>query len=163
MSPKQNSRRRVVNAALNAQWIVTATYRSERGPVVLVNHIKELQDLADLIEDGPWFDTLIEAQVVPNPLQPTYFRAIPKITNKKREAENRDEETYPCWIVTATYRSKTNPIVVVYRVEDLSELPRVVGSNWDALVEMKVILKPSNSLWPGLTIEAAAKLEQSVF
>jgi hypothetical protein len=84
MSAKQKSRRRVVNAALNAQWIVTATYRSERGPVVPVNHIEELQDLADLIEDGPWFDTLIEVQVVPNPLQPTYFRAISAFEKRPR-------------------------------------------------------------------------------
>jgi hypothetical protein len=153
MSTQLNKAKRVVNEALNAQWVVTITYRSERGPVTVVHHIKELLDLHDLINHGPCWDALIEVKLVPNPLQPTYSQIF-----GAAKGYDEDKELCPCWIATATYRSDADPVVVVYHVEELFELQGLIGRSWSALIEMKVILKPYNSLWPGITIEAAAKL-----
>jgi hypothetical protein len=55
-----------------ARWIVTPTYRSEHGPVAIEHYIEELDELFDLIEDGPNWNSLVDVRVVLNPLRSTH-------------------------------------------------------------------------------------------
>ena len=72
MKTTKNRRANLAHAIHHARWIVTPTYRSERGPVVVDHHIEELYDLPDLIEDGPNWNSLVEVTVVLNPLRSTH-------------------------------------------------------------------------------------------
>jgi hypothetical protein len=69
MKMRMNKRTNLADTSRHARWIVTPTYRSERGPVVVDHHIEELCDLPDLIEDGPNWNSLVEVKVVFNPLR----------------------------------------------------------------------------------------------
>lgn len=51
---------------VDARWKATATYRSECGLVDVVHYIEEIEDLQDLIERGPDWNTLINIEIVLN-------------------------------------------------------------------------------------------------
>jgi hypothetical protein len=72
MKTRMNKRTNLADTRRHARWIVTPTYRSEHGPVVVDHHIEELCDLPDLIEDGPNWNSLVEVKVVLNPLRSTH-------------------------------------------------------------------------------------------
>jgi hypothetical protein len=63
MKTRMNKRTNLADTGRHARWIVTPTYRSEHGPIVVDHHIEELCDLPDLIEDGPNWNSLMEVKV----------------------------------------------------------------------------------------------------
>jgi hypothetical protein len=50
-----------------SRWIAAATYRSDRGLVVVDYYVEEIEELHDLIEYGPNWLSLVELKVVLNP------------------------------------------------------------------------------------------------
>jgi hypothetical protein len=64
----------------------------------------------------------------------------------------------PRWIAKATYRSEQGPMVVEHRIEELGVLQDVMerGPDWNALIEVNVVLNPMRATNPGLTVERAA-------
>ena len=72
MKTRMNKRTNLAHTGRHARWIVTPTYRSEHGPIVVDHHIEELCDLPDLIEYGPNWNSLVEVKVVLNPLRSTH-------------------------------------------------------------------------------------------
>ncbi|MBF0169058.1 MAG: hypothetical protein HQL45_15660 [Alphaproteobacteria bacterium] len=45
------------------RWIAVATYWTEIGPVCVLHDIEELDELHDLIERGPDWNTLVDIKV----------------------------------------------------------------------------------------------------
>ena len=72
MKTSMNKRTNFADTRRHLRWIVTPTYRSEHGPVVVDHYIEELRDLGDLIEYGPNWNSLVEVKVVLNPLRSTH-------------------------------------------------------------------------------------------
>jgi hypothetical protein len=79
---------------------------------------------------------------------------------RKRKSSVKDAPEHPRWIATVTYRSERGPIDIDHHFEELDELWDLIerGPNWNALVEIKVILNPRRSTYAGLTVERAATL-----
>lgn len=46
------------------RWLAMVTYRGDHGPNVVNHEIEELDDLADLIERGPHWDTIDSILIV---------------------------------------------------------------------------------------------------
>lgn len=40
------------------RWKAVVTYRSENGPIDVLHYFDEIEDLAELIENGPHWDTI---------------------------------------------------------------------------------------------------------
>lgn len=50
------------------RWIVTATYNSSvHGHIEIEHHVDEIQDVHQLIENGPDWNTLVDIKIVLNP------------------------------------------------------------------------------------------------
>ena len=47
-----------MNDNLMCRWSATVTYRTEAGPNKVTHDIEELDDLHELVERGPHFDTV---------------------------------------------------------------------------------------------------------
>ena len=45
------------------RWIATVHYRSESGLIDLTHDLEELEELQDLIEAGPHFDTISKIEI----------------------------------------------------------------------------------------------------
>jgi hypothetical protein len=43
---------------------VTITYRTDNGPLDVEHDIEEIEDLHDIVERGPHWDTVIEIRIV---------------------------------------------------------------------------------------------------
>ena len=41
-----------------ARWIAEIVYQTDAGPVDVVHYLSELEDLHDLVEQGPHWDTI---------------------------------------------------------------------------------------------------------
>jgi hypothetical protein len=54
------------------RWLATATYRSERGPIEVDHAFEELEELHDLIERGPDWNTIETIIVRLNPRGASY-------------------------------------------------------------------------------------------
>ena len=82
---------------------------------------------------------------------------------RKNKIPVNDAPEHQRWIATLTYRSERWPVDVDHHFEELDELWGLVerGPNWNALVEMKVVLNPRRSTYPGLTVERAENLTVS--
>jgi hypothetical protein len=63
------------------------------------------------------------------------------------------------WIATITYRSECGPVVLDHYIEELDQLDGLIeqGPDWNALIEVKVVLNPLRATHPGITMEAAAR------
>jgi hypothetical protein len=72
MKTSMNKKTNLAYAKRYARWIATSTYRSERGPVVVEHYIEELEDVHNLIEYGPDWNSLVDLKVVLNPLRTSY-------------------------------------------------------------------------------------------
>lgn len=49
---------------MTARWEATITYRTGRGDVTVPHLIEELEELADLVERGPDWDTIVDVRIV---------------------------------------------------------------------------------------------------
>jgi hypothetical protein len=87
MKTRMNKRTNLADTRRHARWIVTSTYRSEHGPVVVDHHIEELYDLPDLIEGGPNWNSLVEVKVVLNPLRSTHSAITMEAAAKLRPCD----------------------------------------------------------------------------
>jgi hypothetical protein len=54
------------NRGLPPRWHVVRTYRSEAGPIEVVDDIEELFELDHLVEHGPHWDTLVDIRITLN-------------------------------------------------------------------------------------------------
>jgi hypothetical protein len=54
------------------RWLAVVTYRSECGPIHVDHHFQELEELHDLIERGPDWNTIEEIVVRLNPRRADY-------------------------------------------------------------------------------------------
>jgi hypothetical protein len=54
------------------RWLAVVTYRAEVGPVEVDHHLEELEELQDLIERGPDWNTIISIVVTLNPERAVY-------------------------------------------------------------------------------------------
>lgn len=48
----------------NMRWTATITYRTKTGPVDVIHDVDELEDVHDLVERGPHWDTIISIRIV---------------------------------------------------------------------------------------------------
>ena len=46
------------------RWQASVIYRTDQGPVDVVRDIEEIEDLHDLVEAGPHFDTVQEIRII---------------------------------------------------------------------------------------------------
>jgi hypothetical protein len=60
--------------------------------------------------------------------------------------------------LNVTYRSGLGSTVIDHHVEELFELQDLIerGPDWNALVEIKVVLNPIRATRPGVTMEEVA-------
>lgn len=52
------------NPRPTSRWRATITYRSENGPIDVDHYIEEIDELHDIVERGPHWDTIREIRVV---------------------------------------------------------------------------------------------------
>ena len=56
----------------DARWIATIHYKSEAGIVDVDYPVEELEEIADLVEHGPDWNTITKIEVVLNPKRRSY-------------------------------------------------------------------------------------------
>ncbi len=49
------------------RWTLTLTYRTDNGPLAVEHDVEELEEIHDLVERGPDWNTLIAGRFVVNP------------------------------------------------------------------------------------------------
>jgi hypothetical protein len=54
------------------RWLAVVTYRSESGPIHVDHHFQELEELHDLIERGPDWNTIENIVIRLNPRRTSY-------------------------------------------------------------------------------------------
>lgn len=45
------------------RWRAVIRYRTEAGSVETVHHLSEIEDLHDIVEDGPHWDTVLKIEI----------------------------------------------------------------------------------------------------
>lgn len=48
---------------MTPRWQATIVYRTNSGPVDTVHTVNELEEIADLVERGPHWDTVIKIEI----------------------------------------------------------------------------------------------------
>ena len=54
------------------RWIVTITYRVATGTTEVEHHVEELDDIAEIIERGPDWNSVVEGKFRLNPARSTH-------------------------------------------------------------------------------------------
>jgi hypothetical protein len=49
------------------RWLIEIDYRTENGSVTVDHHVEELEELHDVVEHGPDWNTIEEIRVSPQP------------------------------------------------------------------------------------------------
>ena len=54
------------------RWTATITYRSKRGDIVVDHHFEELDELQNIVERGPDWNSIVSINIVLNPKRTTH-------------------------------------------------------------------------------------------